>query len=67
MNNREIIIILNRLKDVVDSDSLDTKLTLTQEEATYLYKYLLLLKQKHNKDKELINGIITLIEKSKEL
>lgn len=65
MNKREILIILNRLKDVADNENIDTKLILNQVESASLYKYLLELKKYHEKDIELIDEIYCLIQKNR--
>ena len=65
MNKREVLIILNKLKDVVDNESIEAELILNQVESTNLYKYLIELKKWHEKDVELIDKIISLIQKNK--
>ena len=66
MNKREVLIILNNLRDIVVSDNTESKLILNQSEATILFNYLLDLKRRHEKDKELINEIMILLEKNKD-
>lgn len=65
VNKREVLIILNKLKDVVDNESIEAELVLNQVESTNLYKYLIELKKCHEKDVELIDKIISLIQKNK--
>ena len=65
MNKREVLIILNKLKDVVDNESIEAELVLNQVESTNLYKYLIELKKCHEKDVELIDKIVSLIQKNK--
>jgi hypothetical protein len=66
MDKREIIIILNRLRDVAESEDVSAKLTLNQYDSSILLKYLLELKKYHEKDVSLVNEIITSIERSRE-
>lgn len=66
MNKREVLIILNNLRDIVASDNTESKLILTQSEASVLFNYLLDLKRRHEKDKELISEITILLERNKE-
>lgn len=63
MNKREVLIILNKLRDVVDNEDITTTLTLTHLECLTLLKYMRKLKKTHDQDKELFNNISTLIEK----
>lgn len=65
MNKREVLIILNNLRDIVVSDNTESKLILTQLEAEILFNYLLDLKKKHEKEIALINDIAILIAKNK--
>lgn len=67
MNKREILIILNRLKDVSESKDNSKKLILNQYDSNILLKYLLKLKKYHEKDVALIDEIVTLIERNKEI
>lgn len=62
MEKREILIILNRLRDVAESDT-DSKLTLNKTDAKVLLDYLLKLKKEYTKKKDLINNIVTVIER----
>jgi len=67
MNKREVLIILNKLKDVADSDDITSILTLTHLECINLLKYMTELKKIHDKDRELINNISTLIKRNSEV
>lgn len=66
MNKREILIILNRLRDVSESQDSSSKITLNQFESEILLKYLIELKKYHERDAKLINDIVTLIRKNVE-
>ncbi len=66
MNKREILIILNRLRDVSESQDSSSKITLNQYESEILLKYLIELKKYHERDAKLINDIVTLIRKNVE-
>ena len=66
MNKREILIILNRLRDVSESQDSSSKITLNQLESEILLKYLIELKKYHERDAKLINDIVTLIRKNVE-
>ena len=66
MNKREILIILNRLRDVSESQDSSSKITLNQLESEILLKYLIELKKYHESDAKLINDIVTLIRKNVE-
>ena len=57
MNSKEIIIILNRIKDIADDEMGDSKLTLTKTEVENLYTYLKEIKKQHEKDIQLITNI----------
>lgn len=63
MNKREVLIILNKLKDVADSEDITKQLSLTHLECTNLLKYMIELKKIHDRDRELVNNISTLIDK----
>ncbi len=63
MPNKEMIIILNRIRDIVDSDSENSKLTLNKKETEELLKFLRNLKREHEKDINLIQTISTEIYK----
>lgn len=63
MNKREVLIILNKLKDVADSDDITAILTLTHLECTNLLQYMIEIKKTHDRDRELVNNISTLVEK----
>ncbi len=57
MNSKEIIIILNRIKDVATDEAGNSKLTLTNQEVKNLFSYLKGIKKQHEKDIELIKNI----------
>lgn len=57
MNSKEIIIILNRIRDVSESESENSKLTLTNQEVKSLYTYLKEIKKQHERDMQLITNI----------
>lgn len=57
MNSKEIIIILNRIKDVATDEVGNSKLTLTNQEVKNLFSYLKGIKKQHEKDIELIKNI----------
>lgn len=57
MNSKEIIIILNRIKDIAEDEMGDNKLTLTKTEVENLYTYLKEIKKHHEKDLQLITNI----------
>lgn len=63
MNKREVYIILNKLKDVAENDDITKQLSLTHLECTNLLKYMIELKSIHDKDRELVDNIITMIKK----
>lgn len=63
MNKREVLIILNKLKDVADNEDATARLTLTHLECKNLLKYMIELKKTHDKDRQLFNEISTLIDK----
>lgn len=63
MNKREVLIILNKLKDIADSDDITSMLTLTHLECRNLLQYMIELKKTHDRDRELFNRISTLVEK----
>ncbi len=63
MNKREVLIILNRLKDVAESEDVSSKLSLTHLDCVNLLEYLINIKNVHDRDKELINNIVMLIQK----
>lgn len=63
MNKREVLIILNKLKDIADSEDITSILTLTHLECRTLLQYMIELKKTHDKDRELFNHIFTLVEK----
>ncbi len=57
MNSKEIIIILNRIKDIAEDEMGDNKLTLTKTEVENLYTYLKEIKKQHERDIQLITNI----------
>ena len=63
MNKREILIIINKIKDVAESDDITSRLYLTRLECINLLKFLSDFKQKYDIDKELIDEINLLISK----
>lgn len=63
MNKREVLIILNKLKDVADNDDITAILTLTHLECRNLLQYMIEIKKTHDRDRELFNRILTLVEK----
>ena len=63
MNKREVLIILNKLKDVSESNDITRMLTLTHLECINLLKYMIELKSIHDKDRELVDNISTMIKK----
>ena len=63
MNKREVLIILNKIKDVAENDDITKQLSLTRLECINLLKYMIELKKTHDKDRELISEISTLIDK----
>lgn len=63
MNKREVYIILNKLKDVADNEDITTMLTLTHLECRNLLQYMIEIKKTHDRDRELVNNISTLVEK----
>lgn len=63
MNKREVLIILNKLKDVADSEDITSILTLTHLECKNLLQYMIEIKKTHDRDRELVNNISTLIDK----
>lgn len=63
MNKREVLIILNKLKDVAHSEDITSILTLTHLECKTLLNYIIELKKIHDKDRELFNHISALVEK----
>lgn len=63
MNKREVLIILNKLKDVSESNDITRMLTLTHLECANLLKYMIELKSIHDKDRELVDNISTMIKK----
>ncbi len=63
MKSKDIIIILNRIRDVIESESEDSKLTLSRDDAKNLHNYLKLIKKEHEKNIELIQTITTEVYK----
>ena len=59
MKEREIIILLNRIRDIIESESEDVKLTLNKADATVLFYYLKNLKIQAEKSSDLIQTIQT--------
>lgn len=59
MKSKDIIIILSRLRDIVESESENSKLTLTKDDAKVLFNYLKEIKKQHEKDTSFIQIITT--------
>ena len=59
MKDREIIILLNRIRDVVEGESDNERLTLNKTDVTILFYYLKSLKKQAEKSSDLIQKIQT--------